>query len=125
MARPRTPESELTPSSIQQNKRFYIARQNEPQVAGHLGAPSRWLSKEQKKIWRALVRFSPAVLGESDRCLLEIACVLESKLEGGTVENALISQLISVLSKLGLVPKSRMAVPDKKKIAEPDAWEEL
>jgi phage terminase small subunit len=93
-------------------------------VAGELRGPSRWLSKEQKAIWRKLVANSPAVLGESDRCLLEIAVCLKSKLENGTLENAMISQLISVLSKLGLIPKSREAVPDKKP-TEPDEWEQL
>jgi phage terminase small subunit len=125
MARPRAAESSLDPHSVQNHAARYIARQNEPKTAGQLGAPSRWLSKEQKKIWKLLVRNSPAILGENDRTLLEVAVVLKSKLEGGTLENAMISQLISVLSKLGLVPKSRIAVPDKKKPVEPDAWEEL
>ncbi len=124
MARPRSPESELNPASLLQNKRHYIARRNEPKVVGQLGAPSRWLSKEQKKIWKALVRNSPAVLGESDRTLLEIAVVLKAKLESGSIENAQITQLLSVLSKLGLIPKSREAVPEKKP-TEPDEWEQL
>jgi phage terminase small subunit len=125
MARPRAAESSLDPHSVQNHAARYIARQNEPKVWGRLGAPSRWLSSEQKKIWRKLVKNSPALLGESDRTLLEIAVVLKSKLEGGTLENAMISQLISVLSRLGMVPKSRDAVPTKKKSAEPDEWSEL
>jgi len=124
MARPRASESSLDPHSVQNHAARFIARRNEPKVAGELRGPSRWLSKEQKAIWRKLVANSPAVLGESDRCLLEIAVCLKSKLENGTLENAMISQLISVLSKLGLIPKSREAVPDKKP-TEPDEWEQL
>lgn len=124
MARPRSAESSLDPHSVQNHAARYIARQNEPKTAGELGAPSRWLSKEQKKIWRKLVGNSPAVLGESDRTLLEVAVILKSKLEAGTLENAMIGQLISVLSKLGLVPKSREAVPEKKPLT-PDEWDSL
>lgn len=124
MARPRAPESSLNPSSLENHAARYIARQNEPKTAGQLGAPSRWLSKEHKKIWKLLVRNSPAVLGESDRTLLEIAVVLKAKLEGGTIENAQITQLLSVLSKLGLIPKSREAVPQSRP-TEPDEWDKL
>jgi len=124
MARPRSPESSLSPDSLQINKRHYIARRNEPKTAGQLGAPSRWLSKEQKKIWRELVKNSPAVLGGNDRTLLQVAVVLKSKLEAGTIENAQIAQLLSVLSKLGMVPKERTSSQsdDEKEKSE---WDDL
>ena len=70
----------------------------------------------QKKIWKLLVKNSPAVLGESDRTLLEIAVVLKAKLEAGNIENLQITQLIQCLTKLGMVPLARQAIKP-----EPDA----
>jgi hypothetical protein len=55
---------------------------------------------------------------------MEIVCVLKAKLESGVIENPLISQLISVLSKLGMIPHSREAVPEKKPLT-PDEWDSL
>jgi hypothetical protein len=124
MARPRKPESQLSPDSVAHNKGLYAARDREPKAKGELGGPSRWLNKEQKKIWKLLVKNSPAVLGESDRPLLEIAVVLKAKLEAATIENAQITQLIQCLDKLGQLPKTRQAVkpePD----AAPDKWDLL
>jgi len=124
MARPRTPASQLNPDSLAHNKGRFAARSLEPKVHGELGKPSRWLSKEQKKIWKLLVKNSPAILGESDRTLLEIAVVLKAKLEAGNIENSQITQLIQCLTKLGMVPQTREAVPTKKDPA-PDEWDEL
>lgn len=61
MARPRKPESQLSPDSVAHNKGLYAARDREPKAKGELGAPSRWLTKPQKKIWKLLVKNSPAV----------------------------------------------------------------
>jgi hypothetical protein len=124
MARPRKPESELSPESVAHNKGMYAKRALEPRTAGQLGAPSRWLSKEQKKVWKALTKNSPAKLGESDRCLMEIVCVLKAKLEKAEIENVQITQLLSCLNKLGFIPHSREAVPEKKPTI-PDEWSEL
>lgn len=109
MARPRTPLESRAPGSLVHNAAQIVKRTKEPKVAGTLRGPSRWLSKEQKVIWRKLVKYSPAVLGESDRTLLEIAVVLKDKLEKGTYENPQITQLLTVLAKLGMVPKERQA----------------
>ena len=124
MARPRKPESQLSPDSVAHNKGLYAARDREPRTKGELGAPSRWLTKVQKKIWKLLVKNSPSVLGESDRTLLEIAVVLKARLEAGNIENAQITQLIQCLTKLGMIPQTRQAVkpePD----AAPDEWDLL
>src|SRR5579864_8875214 len=123
MARPRKPESQLSPGSVAHNKGLYAARDREPKARGELGAPSRWLTKVQKKIWKLLVKNSPAILGESDRTLLEIAVVLKDRLEAGKIENSQVTQLIQCLTKLGMVPQTRQAVPESKAI--PDAWDLL
>ena len=124
MARPRTPLQSLSPGSIGKSAERIVKRAREPKVAGVLRGPSRWLSKEQKIIWRKLVRYSPAVLGESDRPLLEIAVVLKAKLEAATIENAQITQLLSVLSKLGMIPKERQA-SDAGSEKVKDEWDEV
>jgi phage terminase small subunit len=124
MARPRTPLQSLTPGTISNQASRIVNRAREPKTAGKLGLASQWLSAEQKKIWKRLVKFTPAVLGESDRTLLEIAVVMKSKLEAGTIENAQIAQLLSVLSKLGMVPKERTSSQsdDEKEKSE---WDDL
>jgi phage terminase small subunit len=124
MARPRTPLQSLTPGTISNQASRIVNRAREPKTAGKLGLASQWLSAEQQKIWKRLVKFTPAVLGESDRTLLEIAVVMKSKLEAGTIENAQIAQLLSVLSKLGMVPKERTSSQsdDEKEKSE---WDDL
>jgi phage terminase small subunit len=124
MARPRTPLQSLTPGTISNQASRIVNRAREPKTAGKLGLASQWLSAEQQKIWKRLVKFTPAVLGESDRTLLEIAVVMKSKLEAGTIENAQIAQLVSVLSKLGMVPKGRTSSQsdDEKEKSE---WDDL
>jgi phage terminase small subunit len=124
MARPRTPLQSLTPGTISNQASRIVNRAREPKTAGKLGLASQWLSAEQKKIWKRLVKFTPSVLGESDRTLLEIAVVMKSKLEAGTIENAQIAQLLSVLSKLGMVPKERTSSQsdDEKEKSE---WDDL
>jgi hypothetical protein len=124
MARPRKPESQLSPDSVAHNKGLYAARDREPKAKGELGGPSRWLTKAQKRIWTLLVKNSPAVLGESDRTLLEIAVVLKAKLEAGSIENSQITQLIQCLTKLGLIPLTREAVNPEPDTA-PDEWDLL
>jgi hypothetical protein len=124
MARPRKPESQLSPDSVAHNKGLYAARDREPKAKGQLGAPSRWLNKEQQKVWKLLVKNSPAVLGESDRTLLEIAVVLKAKLEAGSIENSQIAQLIQCLTKLGMVPQTRQAIKPETD-ATPDEWDLL
>jgi hypothetical protein len=101
---------------------LYAARDREPKARGEVGSPSRWLTKEQKKIWKVLVKNSPAVLGESDRTLLEIAVLLKDRLEAGDIENSQITQLIQCLTKLGMVPQTRQAVKPEADAA-PDAWD--
>jgi hypothetical protein len=124
MARPRTPASQLNPDSLAHNKGRFEARSLEPKTFGELGGPSKWLSPAEKKIWRTLLRSAPAQIGENDRTLLEIAVVLKAKLEAGNIENSQIKQLIQCLTKLGMVPLTREAVPTKKDVA-PNEWDEI
>ena len=124
MARPRKPESQLSPDSVAHNKGLYAARDREAKAKGELGAASGWLTKVQKKIWRTLLRSAPAQIGENDRTLLEIAVVLKAKLEAGNIENSQIKQLIQCLTKLGMIPQARQAVKPQADAA-PDEWDEI
>ena len=82
-------------------------------TVGTLGAPSSWLNKNQKRIWKELVASAPGMLGENDRTLLEITCVLKEKLEKHASNNAQLSQLVSCLHKLGMIPAERAPVTQK------------
>jgi hypothetical protein len=124
MARPRLPESQLSPRTLTDHPGRYRARQDEPTPVGELGPPSKWLSKPAKAIWRLLVKHAPAKLGESDRCLMEVVCVLKAKLESGVISGPQTSQLLIGLDKLGFIPYSREAIPEAKP-KEEDEWASL
>lgn len=109
------PLDQLSPSNVLHNKGDIFKRLVSPKTRGVLGPPSKWLSKAEKKIWRQLVEYAPAQLGESDRCLLEITVTLKAKLEDHTIENAQITQLVSCLNKLGMIPADRKPVEEPKK----------
>ena len=82
-------------------------------TVGTLGAPSSWLTRDQKRIWKQIVTSAPGMLGENDRTLLEITCVLKEKLEKHASNNAQLSQLVSCLNKLGMIPAERAPVTQK------------
>ncbi len=90
-----------------------IARTREPKIFGELGKPSRWLNKEEKKVWRTLVSSCPAQLGENDRPLLEMAVLLKVDLEKRKLSSQDRRELINCLKLLGIIPKDRTAVPEK------------
>jgi hypothetical protein len=118
MGRPKTPLDQLDPRSVAKHKGRIEARLASPKPRGVLGRPSLWLTAAEKKIWKKLVKDAPAQLGESDRCLLEITVTLKAKLEDHTIENAQVTQLISCLSKLGMIPADRRPTADPKKKEE-------
>jgi hypothetical protein len=124
MARPRTPKSQLNPDSLEHNKGRYAARVLDSKPVGALGRPSKWLTAEEKKIWRALVRSAPAVLGENDRTLMEITVCLKAKLEERKLNNQQMTQLLNCLLKLQIIPREREAVPEKKPL-QIDEWDQL
>src|SRR5438477_12067376 len=110
MARPRTPASQLNPDSLAHNKGRFAARSLEPKTFGELGRPSKWLTPEEKKIWRTLLRSAPAQIGENDRTLMEITVCLKNKVEQRTWRNSDLTELIKCLSQLGFIPQTRQAV---------------
>jgi len=106
------------PSSLKHNAGRYADRLSSPGPRGMLGRPSRWLSDREKEIWRELVRSSPCELGESDRILVELVCVLRGRLERRAIDSTQIVQLISALGKLGMVAMHRKPASHTKETNE-------
>ena len=115
MGRPPAPLSQITPSSVEHNAAALEKRLKRmtTSTVGTLGNPSRWLTKDQKRIWKQLTKAAPGLLGENDRTLLEITCVLKEKLEKHAANNAQLSQLVSCLNKLVMIPAKRAPVTQK------------
>lgn len=112
----------ITPGSLKHNRARFTARQNGPTPRGTLGSASRWLNTRERRIWKQIVSTSPGQLGESDRPLLEIIVTLKAKLEAHDITAAQITQLISALGKLGMIPLDRHPVDVKK---EADEWQDF
>lgn len=93
-------------------------RKNEPKNLPKLGAPPRYLSKDQKAAWRKIVKDAPAgILTQADEISVEIASRLYAEMRAGTINRAGMKQLDSLLSKFGMNPsdRSKVSVPAKKK----------
>lgn len=126
MARPRTPSKVLElKGAFKRNPNR--ARESEPEVETQnvdTRAPRR-LDKEQKKVWRELIKAIPAgVLSASDLIQVEIVtCLLaEFRLMNGKVPTERITRLTSEMGKLGLNPSARAGLkvekPKTNKFAE-------
>jgi hypothetical protein len=113
--------SQLSPEAEKHGKTSLqerIAKLEMSRPVGHLGQAPKWMTTEEKKIWRTLAKTAPAVLGENDRTLMEIVVTLKAKLEKHTITTPELSQLISCLNKLGFIPLDRPVV-EKEKAADP------
>jgi hypothetical protein len=115
---PKTPLAAITPESAVHNKGVIDARLRASVPIGKLGNAPQWMTKEEKKIWRTLVKTAPSQLGANDRTLMEIAVTLKAKLEAHTITTAELSSLISCLTKLGYIPVDRAPV-EREKAADP------
>jgi hypothetical protein len=112
MGRDLKPLDQLAPSAVTHHKGALIARLKSPKIKGSLGFPPKWMSAEEKKIWRALAKAAPGQLGENDRTMMEITCVLKAKLEARTITGAELGTLIRCLKDLGLIIKDRKPVDE-------------
>ncbi len=120
MSRPPTPLAKITPGSAAHNKGRIEDRLAKLAfgAVGQLGNPPKWMLPEEKKIWKQIKKSAPCVLGENDRCLMEITVVLKAKLETRTNTNSELSTLIQCLTKLGLIAVDR-APAEKPKESDP------
>lgn len=120
----RKPPSQLSTENIAHNKGVFAKRDLEPKVTGQVGRPPAYFNKDEKKLWRELVRDSPAKLGSADKYLIEMTVDLLQKLRARTIVTQERSQLHLFMKSLGYIPPTREAVPSKKDL-EPDEWDDL
>jgi hypothetical protein len=121
MGRNRTPTAILeAKGAFNQNPQR--KRLNEPTSTRPLGSPPKYLSKEQKKIWKETAkRLPPGVALESDRDAFEMMVRLTHSLRSGLpMMAAERSTLISLWSRFAMTPadRSRVSVdkPEKSRL---------
>jgi len=111
MGRPRTPTEILDARGaylVNPNRR----PENEPTTDRPIGNPPSNLSKEEKKVWKLLVREClPGVLKESDRTYFMLMVRLSTKLyTNQPMKSVEISQLISLGGRFAMTPADRSKV---------------
>lgn len=87
-------------------------RPNEPS-ARSLGSAPKWLSKEEKRVWKELVKqAAPGVLMSSDRSAFELLVRLTCKMrtEFAAMTGAQMGQFISLCSRFAMTPADRSKV---------------
>jgi len=106
-----------TPTAILDAKGAFIAnpqraRKDEPQGRGELGTPPKYLSADEKKIWKEVAkRIPPGVAFESDRDAFELMVRLTTKLRKGELEKVShMTTLISLWSRFAMTPADRSRV---------------
>jgi len=114
MGRDPKPLDQIDPGSIENHKGRILDRLKSPKVVGTIGNPPKWFTKDERKIWLALRKAAPGQLGENDRTLLEITCVLKAKLEARTITNSEQSTLLTCLKQLGFIVIDRKPVEKEK-----------
>lgn len=131
MARPKTPTNVLQlRGAFKKHPERKPAAGTEPELKADIGAPPEYLDSDIKALWHELVGQSCAgVLGDADRCILEIAATLMAEFRrGGRDENgrplftdARLSRLQAALGQLGMTPadRSKVKVPQKVPAANP------
>jgi hypothetical protein len=119
-----------TPTAYLDAKGAFIAnpqrsRPNEPTSDRPLGSPPKYLTKEQKNIWKDIAKRIPhGVACEADRDAFEMMVRLtEGQRQGVITRSAERTTLISLWSRFGMTPadRSRVAV-DKPKESSLDAF---
>jgi hypothetical protein len=115
MARPRTPTSILdAKGSFLTHKNRQ--RPNEPITDRPIGDPPESFTKEQRKVWRDLVKQScPGVLMESDRLMFSVLVKLAAKFYANEpMMAAETTQMITLSSKFAMNPADRSKVSVEK-----------
>ena len=112
MPAPRKPTHLLEMSgSLAHDPKRYLDRANEPIPTDPLGPPPAHFNAAQKKIWSELESTAPkGVLANSDRWVVETACVLMTRVRSDDFTSADIGHLRSCLASLGMTPADRSRV---------------
>jgi hypothetical protein len=112
MPMPRTPTAILeAKGAFEQNPNR--ARPNEPTSGKPIGAPPVYLSLEEKRVWRELVKHAcPGVLFESDREHFELLTRLTAKMRYHFTEMKAseMAHFISLGSRFAMTPADRSRV---------------
>src|ERR1019366_9435081 len=117
------------PSAILDAKGSFIhnpqlKRPNEPRTTRPLGPPPKWLSPEEKTVWKDLARQAlPGVLMFSDRNAFELLVFLTTKFRARTLDKAADRSLMLNLSAhFAMTPSDRARVsveqPKESKLAK-------
>lgn len=106
-----------TPTAILDAKGAFIkdpqrSRPNEPKSTRPLGKPPKWLSGEQKKIWKEMAkRLLPGVGSASDRDAFEMMVRLTEHMRSGVpMRSADRQTLISLWSRFAMTPADQSKV---------------
>ena len=131
MARPKTPTNVLQlKGAYKKHPERKPAAGTEPEAKAEIGKAPDYLESDVKAIWDEIVSLAcPGVLGDSDRCIVEIAATLMAEFRrGGRDENgrplftdARLSRLQAALGQLGMTPadRSKVKVPQKAPAGNP------
>lgn len=133
MARPRKPTKILELSgSFKGRPGRKAQRQAEPVPVAGAGNPPRYMTTDQKKVWREIVKKTPeGVITAMDRCTLEIVVTLLHRFREATsgkserLQGAELSALMRGLSSLGMTPADRSKVSVPVKQDAPDGWDSI
>jgi hypothetical protein len=107
-----------TPTAIMDARGSFIAnpryaRPDEPQGDRPLGGPPKWLSKEEKAVWKDLAKqMLPGVVFFSDRGAFELLVRLTHKLrtQFATMKGVEMGQFIALCSRFAATPSDRSKV---------------
>lgn len=112
-----------TPTSILEAKGAFLTganparrRDSEPKAVKPLGGPPKYLSDDEKKIWKEISkRLAPGVASASDRDAFELMTRLTRKMRSGEeMKSADRALLLSLWSKFAMTPADRSRVSVEK-----------
>ncbi len=88
---------------------------NEPQPTKPLGKMPGYFNEDEAACWNELVEMTPAgVLFNADRWVVETACRLMAKFRQDWLSGAEFSQLVALMSRMGLSPADRSKIKVEK-----------
>src|ERR1035437_2300326 len=89
-----------------------LKRPNEPIASRPLGGPPKWLSPEEKVVWRDVAKqVLPGVVYNSDRNTFELLVRLITKMRAGQMDKSSdMCQMVSLYARFGMTPSDRAKI---------------
>ncbi len=116
--RPRTPTNILKLRGAEKNHPERLKeRENEPVNKNPIGRPPTWLTRDERKAWRMIIKECiNGVLGEADRLAVAVASQIAAKCMTGEADHQDRTLLLRYLGQFGMTPSERtkIAVPKEK-----------